>query len=129
MGSGQTQMKSKYHKISIEWWDIKRSTIYRGLLADLADRFHYLKVALAFILTFIGVKMLLPLAAEGYVTFFGADGNSAFGQFVQRYQDKEFGQTIINISLGVVVGAIALAIICSIIFPPSEKVEKDLSEE
>jgi tellurite resistance protein TerC len=34
------------------------------LLADLADRFHYLKIALAFILSFIGVKMLLPLVAE-----------------------------------------------------------------
>jgi len=87
------------------------------LLADLADRFHYLKIALAFILTFIGVKMLLPLAAEGYVRVFGANGNSAFGQFVQRYQDKEFGQAIINISLGVVVGAIALAIIMSLILP------------
>jgi tellurite resistance protein TerC len=87
------------------------------LLADLADRFHYLKIALAFILTFIGVKMLLPLAAEGYVRVFGADDGSAFGQFVQRYQDKEFGQAIINISLGVVVGAIALAIIMSLIRP------------
>jgi len=99
------------------------------LLADLADRFHYLKIALAFILSFIGVKMLLPLIAEGFITVFGANGNSAFGQFVQRYQDKEFSQAVINISLGVVVGAIALAIICSIVFPPSEKVEKDLSEE
>ena len=34
------------------------------LLADIADRFHYLKTALAFILTFIGVKMMLPLIAE-----------------------------------------------------------------
>jgi tellurite resistance protein TerC len=87
------------------------------LLADLADRFHYLKIALAFILSFIGVKMLLPLAAEGYVRIFGADGSSAFGQLVQRYQDKEFGQAIINISLGVVVGSIALAIIMSLILP------------
>jgi predicted tellurium resistance membrane protein TerC len=87
------------------------------LLADLADRFHYLKIALAFILSFIGVKMLLPLAAEGYIRVFGAGDNSAFGQFVQRYQDKEFGQAIINISLGVVVGAIALAIIMSLIRP------------
>lgn len=91
------------------------------LLADLADRFHYLKIALAFILSFIGVKMLLPLIAEGFVRVFGADGNTAFGQFLQRYQNNEFNQTIINISLGVVVGAIALAIICSIIFPPTKE--------
>ena len=87
------------------------------LLADLADRFHYLKIALAFILSFIGVKMLLPLVAEGYVRVFGTNDGSALGQLVQRYQDKEFGQAIINISLGVVVGAIALAIIMSLILP------------
>ncbi|MBA3601354.1 MAG: hypothetical protein H0W45_08985, partial [Acidobacteria bacterium] len=103
------------------------------LLADLADRFHYLKIALAFILSFIGVKMLLPLVAEGFITIFGADGNSAFGQFLQSYQNKEFSQAIINISLGVVVGAIALAIILSIIFPPkqskTEKIEELLDAE
>ena len=103
------------------------------LLADLADRFHYLKIALAFILSFIGVKMLLPLVAEGFITIFGADGNSAFGQFLQSYQNKEFSQAIINISLGVVVGAIALAIILSIIFPPkqskTEKIEESLDAE
>jgi tellurite resistance protein TerC len=48
------------------------------LLADLADRFHYLKVALAFILTFIGVKMLLPLLAEGLLKLTSADSSSAF---------------------------------------------------
>jgi hypothetical protein len=73
--------------------------------------------------------MLLPLAAEGYVRVFGADGTSAFGQFVQRYEDKEFGQAIINISLGVVVGAIALAIILSIIFPPTESETKELMDK
>ncbi len=99
------------------------------LLADLADRFHYLKIALAFILSFIGVKMLLPLVAETFVRVFGADGNSAFGQILQRYQNHEFSQTIINISLGVVVGAIALAIIFSIIFPPTESETKELMDK
>jgi tellurite resistance protein TerC len=99
------------------------------LLADLADRFHYLKIALAFILSFIGVKMLLPLIAESIVRVFGADGNSAFGQFLQRYQNHEFSQTIINISLGVVVGAIALAIILSIIFPPKHSETEQIEEE
>lgn len=94
------------------------------LLADLADRFHYLKIALAFILSFIGVKMLLPLIVEGYIMAFGANGNTALGQFVQRYQDKEFSQTIVNISLAVVVGAITLAIIFSIIFPPKHSEDK-----
>jgi tellurite resistance protein TerC len=99
------------------------------LLADLADRFHYLKIALAFILSFIGVKMLLPLIADGFVRVFGADGNSAFGQFLQRYQNGEFSQAIINISLGVVVGAIALAIILSIIFPPKQPATEKIGDE
>jgi tellurite resistance protein TerC len=87
------------------------------LLADLADRFHYLKIGLAFILTFIGVKMLLPLAAEGLLILTGT-GTSALAVFLERYRNHEFEQAAINISLGVVVSAIALSIVLSIIFPP-----------
>jgi tellurite resistance protein TerC len=87
------------------------------LLADLADRFHYLKYALAFILTFIGVKMLLPLLAEGLLKLTGADGSSAFALFLERYNHHEYEQLVINISLGVVVASIAFAIVASILFP------------
>ena len=86
------------------------------LLADLADRFHYLKVGLAFILTFIGVKMLLPLLAEGLLLFMGT--GSTVTLFLERYRNHEFEQAVINISLGVVVCTIALSIVLSIIFPP-----------
>ncbi|HUR99937.1 MAG TPA: TerC family protein [Pyrinomonadaceae bacterium] len=87
------------------------------LLADLADRFHYLKYGLAFVLTFIGVKMLLPLLAEGLVKLSGADGTSAFALFLDRYNHHEYEQLVINISLGVVVAAIAVSIIASMLFP------------
>ena len=87
------------------------------LLADLAERFHYLKYSLAFILTFIGVKMLLPLIAEGLLKLTGADGSSAFALFLERYNHHEYEQLVINISLGVVVASIALAVIASILFP------------
>jgi tellurite resistance protein TerC len=87
------------------------------LLSDLADRFHYLKVALAFILTFIGVKMLLPLLAEGLLKLTSADGSSAFALFLERYNHHEYEQLVINISLGVVVASIALAVVASIVFP------------
>ncbi len=87
------------------------------LLADLADRFHYLKYGLAFVLTFIGVKMVLPLLAEGLLKLTGADGTSAFAQFLERYNHHEYEQLVINISLGVVVAAIALSIVASIMFP------------
>lgn len=86
------------------------------LLADLADRFHFLKFGLAFILTFIGVKMLLPLLMQGLIMIVG-ESASGFGNFLQRYQNHEFEQTVINISLGVVVASIALSIILSLVFP------------
>jgi tellurite resistance protein TerC len=87
------------------------------LLADLADRFHYLKTGLAFILTFIGIKMLLPLAAEGLIMLIGGSDGSTFANFLRRFLNHEFEQTVINISLSVVVGAILISIILSLMFP------------
>ena len=100
------------------------------LLADLADRFHYLKYGLAFVLTFIGVKMLLPLLGTGLLTLIGEGGTSGFTVFLERYQNHEYEQAVINISLTVVVSAIVLSIILSIIFPPvkaKEKAEEEMS--
>ena len=90
------------------------------LLADLADRFQYLKYGLAFVLTFIGVKMLLPLIAEGLIMIVGTDG-SAFADFLHRYKNHEFEQMVINISLGVVILSIAASIVISLIFPPPQQ--------
>jgi len=98
------------------------------LLSDLADRFHYLKVALAFILTFIGVKMLLPLLAEGLLKLTSADSSSAFALFLERYNHHEYEQLVINISLGVVVASIALAVVASILFP-AKKNEQEAEAE
>ena len=86
------------------------------LLADLADRFHYLKTGLAFILTFIGVKMLLPLLAAGLLEL--TSTGSTLAVFLERYRNHEFEQTVINISLGVVVSAIAISILLSMLIPP-----------
>jgi len=96
------------------------------LLADLADRFHFLKYGLAFVLSFIGVKMLLPLAAEGLIM--SLDANSAFSVFLQRYLHHEFEQQVINVSLGVVVAALALSVIFSLIFPPKHAEEEMAAE-
>ena len=98
------------------------------LLADLADRFHYLKIGLAFILTFIGVKMLLPLLAEGLLKLTGT-GSSGLAVFLERYRNHEFEQTVINISLGVVVTAIALSIAFSILFPRPKTGEEEPESE
>jgi len=88
------------------------------LLADLADRFHYLRYGLAFVLSFIGVKMLLPMAAEGLIMILGDGNNSAFARFLHRFTDHEFDQTVINLSLVVVVVAIAGSVALSLVFPP-----------
>ncbi len=87
------------------------------LLADMAEVFHYLKYGLAFVLSFIGVKMLLPLLAAGLIMIVGDSGSSATGLFLHRFQSGEFDQAVINISLGVVVGAIVLSILFSLVFP------------
>ncbi len=88
------------------------------LLVEMAEKFHLLKYGLAFVLSFIGVKMLLPLVAEGLVLTLGENGQSGFSAFLQRYLHHDFEQMIINLSLGIVVAAIALSIILSLVFPP-----------
>jgi tellurite resistance protein TerC len=87
------------------------------LLADVADRFHYLKTALAFILTFIGVKMLLPLGAGALVYVVGADSANPVIGFANRFLAHEFKEEVINISLGVVAASIAISIVASLAFP------------
>src|SRR6185503_11701866 len=57
------------------------------LLVDMAEKFHFLKYGLAFVLSFIGVKMLLPLAAEGLIMVLGDGNDSAFGHFLRRFTD------------------------------------------
>jgi len=98
------------------------------LLVDMAEKFHFLKYGLAFVLSFIGVKMLLPLLAEGLVMISGESNNSAFIEFLRRYLHHDFAQAVINISLAIVVGAIALSIILSLIYP-LKKTENDNSLE
>ena len=99
------------------------------LLADLADRFHLLKYGLAFVLTFIGVKMLLPLLAEGLIMIMGASNTSTLAVFAQRFVNGDFKQEVINISLGAVVVILALSIILSVIFPSKHKVEPHTEEK
>lgn len=97
------------------------------LLADLAEKFHLLKYGLAFVLSFIGFKMLLPLIAQGLILLFG-DG-SGTAHFLERYLHHEFEQTVINISLGIVVAAIAMAVILSMIFPATKEHIESIEEK
>lgn len=98
------------------------------LLADMAEKFHYLKYGLAFVLSFIGVKMLLPLIAQGLIMVLGDGNSSALAQFLQRFINHEFNQAVINISLGVVVTSIFLSVILSLMFPAKVKAGDDSAE-
>jgi tellurite resistance protein TerC len=62
------------------------------LLSDIIERFHYLKIGLAFVLGFVGVKMLLS------------------GVF----------HVPIVASLGVIAGVLALSVVASLLFPKAE---------
>lgn len=95
------------------------------LLADIADRFHYLKIGLAFILSFIGVKMLLPLLAEGLIMIYGRGSGTMIGTFAERFGNGDFKDEVINISLGVVVLSLVISIIASLIFPPKHVKSED----
>jgi len=68
------------------------------LLADAVDRFHLLKYALAFILMFVGLKMVWLNAAFG-------------GKFPTTW------------SLGIIAGLLALAIVASWLSPKSRRLE------
>jgi tellurite resistance protein TerC len=91
------------------------------LLLDLAEKFHFLKYGLAFVLSFIGFKMLLPLVAEGSIMLLGNDNTSAFAEFLHHFVKGEYNQLMINISLGIVVLALAGSIVLSLIFPKVEE--------
>jgi tellurite resistance protein TerC len=93
------------------------------LLLDMAEKFHFLKYGLAFVLSFIGVKMLLPLLAQGLIMIIGGESNSGIAHFLQGYLHHDYEQAVINISLGIVIGAIILSIILSLAFPaPAEAI-------
>ena len=98
------------------------------LLLDMAEKFHLLKYGLAFVLSFIGVKMLLPLFADGLIMVTGDANSSAFALFLHRFVNHEFDQAVINISLATVVGAIITAIVLSLIFPSKPETQETEAE-
>lgn len=66
------------------------------MLAGVIDKFHLLKYGLAFVLVFVGLKMVWL--------------NDAFG-----------GKFPITWSLGIIAGSIGLSVVLSLIFPPREE--------
>ncbi|MEP6923090.1 MAG: TerC family protein [Pyrinomonadaceae bacterium] len=86
------------------------------MLANVVEKFHFLRVGLAFVLTFIGFKMVLPLLGEGAALLFSQMGQVGLAEWIKHYNHIPT-----NISLIIVVAAIALSILLSLIFPQDRK--------
>jgi tellurite resistance protein TerC len=87
------------------------------LLLEIAEKFHFLKYGLAFVLSFIGIKMLLPLLANGLIMLIGQESLPEFTGFLHSFLSHDHEQVQINISLAVVVSAILTSIVLSLVFP------------
>ncbi|HEX8845325.1 MAG TPA: TerC family protein [Pyrinomonadaceae bacterium] len=94
------------------------------LLAGVVEKFHYLKLGLAIVLTFIGVKMLLPLLSKGVAYALDWMGAHSPAEYI-----AEHGKHIpIGIALGVVATVLAGSVVASLIWPKQAEtdIEVDL---
>ena len=91
------------------------------LLAGVVEKFHYLKVGLGIVLSFIGVKMLLPLLAKVFGTVFHALGYTAIADWAHGVDDIPIG-----IALGIVAAVLLASVGASLIWP--QKHEQKSSE-
>jgi tellurite resistance protein TerC len=89
------------------------------LLAGVVEKFHYLKLGLALVLTFIGVKMLMPLISKGVAYVFDAMGASTLAE-----QVRHFDHIPIGIALGFVATVLAGSVVASLIWP--KHAERDI---
>ena len=86
------------------------------LLAGVMDKFHLLKYGLAFVLAFVGVKMVLPFIGNVYGRYVGRD---------IHWSMEDYKLT----SLFVIIGSLALSIVLSLIFPSKKHHKNPLEEE
>lgn len=86
------------------------------LLVRVVEKFHLLKYGLAVVLSFIGVKMILPLIVHGVALAKGINDPTHIDAFKHDY-----GHISIELSLGVIITALTLSIIASLIFPKKEE--------
>jgi phage shock protein PspC (stress-responsive transcriptional regulator) len=75
--------------------------------------------------------MVLPLVVTGLLLLMGDGSTGAFVGLLHRFQadDEVIRQMLINVSLGVVVLAIAASIVLSLIFPNPEQAEGKVGDE
>ncbi len=90
------------------------------LLAGVVEKFHYLKLGLAIVLTFIGVKMLLPLISMGVAHVFDWASAPGAAEYVRHH-----GNHIpIGIALGFVATVLAGSVVASLLWP--KRAERDI---
>ncbi len=82
------------------------------LLAGVVEKFHYLKIGLGIVLSFIGVKMLLPLLSKLLEAAFHALGYTTLADHVHGVSDIPIG-----IALGIVAAVLLAAVGASLIWP------------
>ncbi|MDT5122489.1 MAG: tellurite resistance protein TerC [Acidobacteriota bacterium] len=75
------------------------------LLAGVVEKFHYLKTGLAIVLTFIGVKMLLPLISLGLAYALNRAGATTLAEYAKRGD---------HISIGIALGIVAIVLVGSV---------------
>lgn len=92
------------------------------LLAGVVEKFHYLKIGLAIVLTFIGVKMLLPLLSKGLTLLLTYLGATKLSEYAAHGSHIPTG-----IALGVVAVVLAASVIASLIWP--QRAERDIDVE
>lgn len=82
------------------------------LLAGVIEKFHYLKFGLGIVLSFIGVKMLLPVASKVIAAGLSALGLASAAGRVSKVHDIPIG-----IALGCVALVLISAVVASLIWP------------
>jgi len=86
------------------------------LLAGVVEKFHYLKIGLGIVLSFIGVKMLLPLLSEILAAGFHALGYETLAAYTRGVHDIPIG-----LALGLVALVLLASVAASLIWPRQGK--------
>jgi tellurite resistance protein TerC len=82
------------------------------LLAGVVEKFHYLKIGLGIVLSFIGVKMLLPLLAKLLAAACHTLGYQVLADWAHGIDDIPIG-----IALGIVAAVLLASVGASLIWP------------
>ena len=86
------------------------------LLAGVVEKFHYLKIGLGIVLSFIGLKMLLPLLAKLLAAACHVLGYQMLADWAHGVDDIPIG-----IALGIVAAVLLVSVAASLIWPQKRK--------